>query len=136
VSESTIPVQPVAKWRARLGWIAPLALALLVVCTGCFMMFAFALSAQGELEVSLLGSDWRVWQLIERGTNGVGLSQTHATASEPGRACQATTIWLITWRPRVNIERIEDVSCDALRLNPPVARPPRSIIIALSRGRP
>lgn len=102
-----------------------MSLAVVVVCAGCFMLFAFGLTARGELEATALGSDWRAWRLIEQDTNGVGLSQSSLFTSESGEACRATAIWLIMWRPALKIEHIDDVSCEAR-----VAPAPRSVIIA------
>jgi hypothetical protein len=112
----TDTARPRSTWRERLGWLAVIALAVLVVCSGCFMFFAFALTARGELEASVLGSDWRVWQLPQKGTSGVGVSQAFARASPSGRQCRETRIWLITWRPRLNIESIADVADCETRL--------------------
>jgi len=103
MSESA-PAQPARKWRDRLGWIASCGLAMIVVCTGCFMLFAFALAARGELETAALGSDWRVWQLQDKNTNGIGVSQSSAFTSSMGQTCHATRVWLITWKPQAQIE--------------------------------
>ncbi|HLF28114.1 MAG TPA: hypothetical protein VJG32_17425 [Anaerolineae bacterium] len=103
-SESSAPVKPPSKWRERLGWAAPVALAAFVVCSGCFMLFALVLTARDELEAPALGSDWRIWQLRERGTNGIGVSQASAFTSATGQACRSMRVWLITWRPAVRIE--------------------------------
>ena len=100
-----------SRWRERLGWVAALGLAVAVACAGCFMLFALALTARGELEASVLGADWRVWQLPDRDTHGIGLSHTVPYAGDTGQACRATTVWLITWEPRLQVERIEDASC-------------------------
>ena len=135
VSASTPPVTSSAKWRERLGWLAPVALAAIVVCSGCFMLFAFALTARGELEAAVLGSDWRVWQLQAKGTHGIGVSQTRAYTSDSGRACRATTNWLITWRPLAHIEMIDDISCEESAEGRQVARRLHSAIIADVGGR-
>ena len=92
------------KWRNRLAWAAPVGLALVVVCSGCFMLFAFAITARGELTASALGSDWRVWQLQQKNTNGLGVSQTSGSAPDAGPACRRTRGWLITWRPTFQVE--------------------------------
>jgi len=99
------------------------------------MLFAFALTARGELEASAFGSDWRVWQLQAKGTNGIGLSQTSAYTSDSGRACRARTNWLITWRPAVQIEKIDEISCEASVKRTRVARMSHSTIIAMFGGR-
>jgi len=122
---SAPPARSASRLRRRLAWLAPALLAAVVVCSGCFMIFAFGLTARGELETTVLGSDWRAWQLIERGTNGVGLSQSSPFTSESGQACRATRIWLIIWRPALKIEHVDDVSCEA-RVAPAL----RSAIIA------
>ena len=101
------------KWRNRLAWAAPVGLALVVVCSGCFMLFAFAITARGELTASALGSDWRVWQLQEKSTNGLGVSQTSGLASDAGHACRRTRVWLITWRPRLQVETSVYDDCGA-----------------------
>jgi hypothetical protein len=111
-----------------------IALAVLVVCSGCFMFFAFALTARGELEASVLGSDWRVWQLQQKGTNGVGVSQTIARAATSGQPCRETRVWLITWRPALNVESIVDAAdCEGRRRTAPVAYARTSAIIAARR---
>lgn len=103
--------------------MASAGLALLVVCTGCFMLFTFTLAAQGEMEATVLGSDWRVWQLQERGTSGIGISQTSTRATTSSEPCRETRIWLIIWRPALKIESIVDRENCAARS--PVL-PPRS----------
>ncbi|HET7088735.1 MAG TPA: hypothetical protein VFL17_08810 [Anaerolineae bacterium] len=100
-----------ARWRERLAWIAPIGLASLVVCSGCLMLLTFALTARTELEAQALGSDWRVWQLQERGRNGIGVSQTHAFAPPSGAICQYTRTWLISWRPALLIESFAYEDC-------------------------
>ena len=109
------------KWRNRLAWAAPVGLALVVVCSGCFMLFAFAITARGELAASALGSDWRVWQLQEKNTNGLGISQTSGLASQTagpasnaGQTCRRTRVWLITWRPRLQVETSVYDDCGAV----------------------
>ena len=82
------------------------------------MLFAFAITARGELAASALGSDWRVWQLQEKNTNGLGVSQTSAFASGAGQACRRTRVWLITWRPSVQIETSVYDDCGASEVNP------------------
>ena len=116
--------------RDRLGWLALVALAVLVVCSGCFMLFAFALAARTELDVSLLGSDWRVWQLQAQGTNGIGISQAHGFTSDAGQSCRYVRVWLFTWRPafRVEATAYDDCSVSGLR-HSAVAQARRSAII-------
>jgi hypothetical protein len=88
------------------------------------MLLAFALTARTELEAPALGSYWRVWQLQERGRNGIGVSQTHAMTSPPGAICRYTRTWLISWRPALLLESFAYDDCgssgrlrtDALRL--------------------
>lgn len=94
-----------SRWSERLSLLAPIVLAVLVLCSGCSMLFAFALTSQGELEASILGSEWRVWQLDERGTNGIGVSQSSAFMSGSGQTCQHIDVWLLIWQPRVMIEK-------------------------------
>jgi hypothetical protein len=127
---STLPAGRPAKWRERLGWLALVALAVAVVCTGCFMLLAFALAAEGELEATALGSDWRMWALYEKGTNGFGVSQTHTQPSRSGEVCRETRIWLITWRPSLKIEPIVDrENCEAHHVPHRVAPASRFAII-------
>lgn len=135
MTESSLQTQAPSKWRERLSWLAPIGLAVIVVCSGCFMLFALALTAQGELEVSALGSDWRIWQLQAEGTNGIGIAQTRAYTSDSGQACRATTNWLMTWRPTAQIEKIDVVSCEVSVERAGVARAHRLTIIALSGGK-
>jgi len=97
--------------RERLAWIAPMALAVLVVCSGCLTLFAFALTARTELEGPILGTTWRVWQLQERGRNGIGVSQTNASTSPSGTVCRHTRTWLISWRPALLIESFAYEDC-------------------------
>ncbi|HKZ85966.1 MAG TPA: hypothetical protein VJ793_20215 [Anaerolineae bacterium] len=103
-----------ARWRERLAWIASIGLASLVVCSGCLMLLAFALTARTELEAPALGSDWRVWQLQERGRNGIGVSQTHAFALPSGAICRYTRTWLISWQPALLIESFAYEDCGSL----------------------
>ena len=79
------------------------------------MLFAFTLTSRGDMNVAFLGSEWRVWQLVQADTNGVGVSQTSAYTLPSGRVCQATTIWLIQWRPAVRVERVDDTTCASSR---------------------
>ena len=108
-------------------------LAFVVVCCGCFMLFAFALTARSELQASVLGSDWRVWQLQGEGTNGIGVSQTGASTSGSGQACRTTRVWLITWRPRLQIEAKAYDECDTAHAVP-VAPASHSAIIDAGGG--
>jgi len=128
--ETPAAPSPTSKRRERLAWIASIALAVLVVCTGCFMLFAFALTARGELTASLLGSEWRVWQLQQQGTSGIGVSQTGETAATADPPCRHTRVWLIMWQPSLKIEMTEYDECGASRGSPPVANVRRSVIIA------
>ena len=78
------------------------------------MLLAFALTARTELEAPALGSDWRVWQLQERGRNGIGVSQTHAFALPSGAICRYTRTWLISWQPALLIESFAYEDCCSL----------------------
>ena len=99
------------------------------------MLLAFALTARGEIETAALGSNWRIWQLLEKGTNGIGIEQTSAFTSEAGQTCRRTRVWLITWRPTLRIEPIAYDGCDASAVRRvTVARVRPSAIIALSGG--
>jgi hypothetical protein len=130
--DSPRPTQPVSRWRERLGWLVPIALAVITVCAGCFMLFAFALTSRGELQTSALGSDWRVWQLQASGTNGVGISQSTAFTSSAGQSCRHTLTWLITWRPELLIDAHAYDDCGASNVDrSPVAHMRHSDIIVL-----
>jgi hypothetical protein len=113
VSDPVTAARLPRRWRERAGWIAAILLAALVVCSGCVMLTAFALTARGEIDVSLLGSDWRVWQLQERGRSGIGLSQTHSFVSAVGQACRYTRAWLVSWQPKLEIESLAYEDCGA-----------------------
>ncbi len=100
------------------------------------MLFAFALAARGELEAPILGSDWRVWQLQQKGTNGVGISQSSAFASQSGQHCRYVRVWLISWRPSLQVETRAYDDCDASHLwRSVVAHGRRSAIIRIVGGR-
>jgi hypothetical protein len=95
------------------------------------MILAFVLTANTEIELPLLGSDWRMWQLRFKDTNGVGVSQSHAFTGETGQACRHYAVWLITWRPRLVIERSDYDDCSLSRLIPaPFTNAHDSVIIA------
>ena len=87
------------------------------------MLFAFGLTARGELTASALASDWRVWQLREQGTNGIGVSQTYAADQPAAEACRRTRVWLIVWRPALRIETAEYDDCEARGESPLLATP-------------
>lgn len=130
MTEPAPPSRPASKWQNRIKWLAPIALALFVVCSGCFMLFAFALTARTELEAPILGSDWRVWQLRQPGTNGIGVSQSSGFVAEGGQACRRVRVWLITWRPSLQVESSEYDDCEFAGWRyAPVAQARRSAII-------
>ncbi len=68
--------------RERLKWIAPIGLALLVVCVGCFFFFAIGLTARGELTTSVAGTDFRLWAISQRQQSGVGLQRTYPVSGK------------------------------------------------------
>jgi hypothetical protein len=137
MTESDASEPATSKWRNRLGCLAPIALALIVLCSGCFMLFAFALTARGELDARILGSDWRVWQLQHKDTNGIGISQTHTFTAPSGRPCQHVRVWLFSWRPSLQVEASAYDDCRASQLRPSlVAQARRSAIIGTIGERP
>jgi hypothetical protein len=134
MTESDAPEPATLKWRNRLGCLAPAALAFIVLCSGCFMLFAFALTARGELDASILGSDWRVWQLQQKDTNGIGISQTHTFTAQSGRLCQHVRVWLISWRPSLQVEASAYDDCHASQLRPSIVAHERRSAIMLPIG--
>ena len=74
---SASEAQTTSRAKERLKWIAPIGLALLVVCVGCFFFFAIGLTARGELTTSVAGTDFRLWAISQRQQSGVGLQRTY-----------------------------------------------------------
>lgn len=99
------------------------------------MILAFVLTANTEIEIPALGSDWRLWQLQLKDTNGVGASQSNAFTTEAGQACRHFAVWLITWKPKLLIERSDYDDCSVSRLNPALFANALDSVIIASGGR-
>ncbi len=96
--------------RERLKWIAPIGLALLVVCAGCFFFFAIGLTARGELTTSVAGTDFRLWAISQRQQSGVGLQRTYPVLVN-SRSCTRTDVTFFFWRPVLSLENVTSDNC-------------------------
>ncbi len=99
-----------ARARERLKWIAPIGLALLVVCMGCFFFFAIGLTARGELTTSVAGTDFRLWAISERRQSGVGLQRMYPVQKD-GQACTRADVTFFFWRPALSIDSVTSDNC-------------------------
>jgi hypothetical protein len=100
-----------SKFKERLKWIAPILLAMMVVCVGCFFFLAAGLVARGELTTGVLGTNLRLWAITERQQTGVGLQRSF----EFQRAAQTCThfdVTLLLWRPNLSIENHGYDNCE------------------------
>jgi hypothetical protein len=100
----------VLRARERLKWIAPIGLALLVVCMGCFFFFAIGLTARGELTTSVAGTDFRLWSINVRPQTGVGLQRTYPIQRD-GQTCTRVDATFFFWRPALSIENVTSDNC-------------------------
>jgi hypothetical protein len=102
--------RPTLRTRERLKWIAPIGLALLVVCMGCFFFFAIGLTARGELTASVAGTDFRLWAISERRQSGVGFQRTYPIQRD-GQTCTRADVTFFFWRPALSIENVTSDNC-------------------------
>ncbi|HZY40740.1 MAG TPA: hypothetical protein VFF59_01940 [Anaerolineae bacterium] len=102
--------RPTSRARERLKWIAPIGLALLVVCMGCFFFFAIGLTARGEMTTSVGGTDFRVWPISERPKTGVGLQRTYRIQRD-GQTCTRVDVTFFFWRPALSIDNVTSDNC-------------------------
>jgi hypothetical protein len=101
---------PSSRLKEGLKWLAPISLAMLVVCVGCFFFFAFGLTARGELTTSALGTDFRLWLITDQRQTGVGLQRSFGVQHD-GQACRHFDVTILLWRPRVSIENVAYDDC-------------------------
>ena len=106
----TTEVPPTSRARERLKWIAPIGLALLVVCMGCFFFFAIGLTARGELTASVAGTDFRLWAISDRRQSGVGLQRTYPIQRD-GQSCTRVDVTFFFWRPALSIDNVTSDNC-------------------------
>ncbi len=99
-----------SRTKERLKWIAPIGLALLVVCVGCFFFFAIGLTARGELTTSVAGTDYRLWAISERRQSGVGLQRMYPIQRD-GQSCVRADVTFFFWRPALSIETVTSDNC-------------------------
>ena len=95
--------KPPSKFKEALRWIAPLLLALLVVCSGCSFFIATGLVARGELTASVLGTDVRLWAIKEKAGTGLGLQRSYRVDRE-SQACTHFEVLLLLWRPALSLD--------------------------------
>ena len=100
-----------SKFKERLKWIAPILLAMMVVCVGCFFFLAAGLVARGELTTGVLGTNVRLWSINERRQTGVGLQRSFEFQRET-KACTHTDVTLLLWRPSLSIENLGYDNCE------------------------
>ena len=103
---ATIPL----KWKERLKWLAPIGLAMLVVCVGCFMCLTVGLVARGELTTSALGTDVRLWSVNEPNQTGVGLQRSY-TVQNHGQTCVHFDVTFLLWKPKLSIDNLAYDNC-------------------------
>jgi hypothetical protein len=106
----TTEVPAASRARERLKWIAPIGLALLVVCVGCFFFLAIGLTARGELTTSLAGADFRLWTISERPKTGVGFQRTYPIQRD-GQSCTRVDVTFFFWRPALSIDKVTSDNC-------------------------
>ncbi len=99
-----------SRTKERLKWIAPIGLALLVVCMGCFFFFAIGLTARGELTTSVAGTDFRVWPITDRRQSGVGVQRTYPIQKD-GQTCMRADVTFFFWRPALSLENVTSDNC-------------------------
>ena len=102
--------QSVSKFKEILKWAAPIALAILVVCVGCFFFLAAGLVARGELTTSILGTEFRLWPINEKTQTGVGLQRSFGVQRE-GQVCAHFDVTFLFWRPSLSIENVAYDDC-------------------------
>lgn len=91
-------------------WVAPLPLALIVVCSGTFFCLFAGLASQGELTATVFGSDLRLWSVGDRRQTGLALQRTYAY-EQAAQACTHTDVTFLYWRPSLAIETTTQDNC-------------------------
>jgi hypothetical protein len=101
---------PPAKRKERLLWLASLLLALIVVCSGCGFFFTVGLMSRGELTASVLGTDVRLWRIVEKNEVGLGFDRAFEIRRDDRSCTQHNTI-LLLWKPALAIDNLAYDDC-------------------------
>ncbi|HZY44116.1 MAG TPA: hypothetical protein VFF70_05125 [Anaerolineae bacterium] len=101
MAEAPLPVP--SKRKDRLKWIIPIALAMMVVCVGCFFILAIGLVSRGELTASAVGTDFRLWSINDRTQTGVALQRSYAV-QRADKQCEQFDVTFLIWKPGLSIE--------------------------------
>jgi hypothetical protein len=101
---------PRAKRKEKLLWIASLALALLVMCSGCGFFFTVGLMSRGELTAHVLGVDMRLWRINEQRAVGLGFDRAFEIREED-RSCRQHYTLFVLWKPALTIDNLAYDDC-------------------------
>jgi hypothetical protein len=104
------PLSSRVKRKEQLLWLASLLLALLVVCSGCGFFFTVGLMSRGELTANVLGTDLRLWRIVEKNEVGLGFDRAFAIRTEDRSCTQHYTI-LLLWKPALAIDNLAYADC-------------------------
>jgi len=99
-----------SRTKERLKWIAPIGLALLVVCLGCFFFFAMGQVGSSEVIWSGRSAVSRLWAISERRQSGVGLQRMYPIQRD-GQSCIRVDVTFFFWRPALSIETVTSDNC-------------------------
>jgi len=91
-------------------WVLPLLAATVITCTGTFFCVFAGLASQGELTVSLLGTDFRLWSVGDGRQTGLALQRGYAV-QRGGQACTHIDVTFFYWRPALAIENVSNDDC-------------------------
>ena len=93
-----------------LKWVLPVLAAGVLACSGTVFCVFAGLASRGELTVSLLGADFRLWSVGDRRQTGLALQRAYGV-QRGARACTHTDVTFFYWRPALQIENVSSDDC-------------------------
>ena len=99
-----------AKRKEMLLWLASLFLASIVVCSGCSFFFTVGLMSRGELTASVLGTDVRLWRIVEKNEVGLGFDRVFEIR-QGDQACMQHYTLILLWKPALAIDNLAYNDC-------------------------
>jgi hypothetical protein len=98
------------KRKEPLFWLASLLLALIVVCSGCGFFFTVGLMSRGELTANVLGTDLRLWRVVEKNDVGLGFDRAFEIRRDD-RSCTQHYTLILLWKPALAIDNLAYDDC-------------------------
>ncbi len=106
----TRPPRPGQRLVELMKWVLPVLAAGVLACSGTVFCVFGGLASRGELTLSLLGTDFRLWSVGDRQQTGLALQRAYGVQRE-GRACTHSDITFLYWRPALQIENVSNDDC-------------------------